>query len=207
MPCPSKLEGGWWWVVGPIISICFHFAFCPPTTWLSEAPGSTGNWGPKGVNIIQSTERRNIFIFKFFTYFNFWRICCETFYPLEKFDVKFVTVQTNFLGPNLTQFLLLENTSEAVRSRSDGLIQILLLRKFWACIDRDYTPPCVLLGYFDTEKGSRSILEKLILTEKLAGSKNLPKMKDMYSIVIVATVKKSSCLMPPADIQSQDINL
>ena len=95
--------------------------------------------------------------------------------------MKFVTVQTNFLGPNLTQFLLLENTSEAVRSRSDGLIQILLLRKFWACIDRDYTPPCVLLGYFDTEKGSRSILEKLILTEKLAGSKK--SVKDTYIVL------------------------
>ena len=204
MPCPSKLEGGWWWwwVRLSAFASILHFAHLPPDSTRPRALlviGAQKEW------TLSNQQREGTYIFKFFTYFNFWRIVCETFYPLEKFDVKFVTVQTNFLGPNLTQFLLLENTSEAVRSRSDGLIQILLLRKFWACIDRDYTPPCVLLGYFDTEKGSRSILEKLILTEKLAGSKK--SVKDTYSIVIVATVKKSSCLMPPADIQSQDINL
>ena len=47
-----------YWAVGggggPIISICLHFAHLP-TTWLDKAPGSTGNWGPKRVNIIQST--------------------------------------------------------------------------------------------------------------------------------------------------------
>ena len=120
-------------------------------------------------------------------------VFCEAFDPLKKFDVKFVTVPTDFLLlPNLTQFLFLENTSEAAAARSDGLIQILLLRKFWACIDRDYTPPCVPLGYFDTQKGSRAILERPMLTEKLAGSKNLSKI--VYCIVTVATVKKSSCL-------------
>ena len=155
MPCPSKLEGGWWWwwVRLSAFASILHFAHRPPDSTRPRALlviGAQKEW------TLSNQQREGTYVLKF------WRICCETFYPLEKFDVKFVTVQTNFLGPNLTQFLLLENTSEAVRSRSDGLIQILLLRKFWACIDRDYTPPCVLLGYFDTEKGSRSILEKLI---------------------------------------------
>ena len=158
MACPSKLGVGWWGGVGPIISI--SLAFCPPTTWPRKAPGLTGNRDPKRVKTIRSTGSENIgnlYLFQFLLF-------CETCDPLEKFDLKFVTVLTDFLRPNLTQFwweLFLENTSERPLGwiDTDFTLQLLLSRpeKIWACIDRDYTPPCVLLGYFDTQKGRGDI--------------------------------------------------